>query len=676
MSIQTDYKEQVDRICMQANMPDGKDVLEMAKTYAENTSGTTEKNRRIRKIRTSFIVAAACVSALGLTAVAAGAAGYGPLSSFLRDTAQDEVTADLVDEGYLFEINRSFTDGIYRADLVAVSGDEGNPQLIIDLYIDDAEIALLNDTVELGVYTLGEEQYENELDTYGWCDGTAYRDEQTENLYHAVVRGAPAWMCHGEKCVIDITAISRMDADGRFVTDRTHMETRITIPESVFKGVPNRFYNTDDPKNLLSAEGVDYHIVSADFSAYESDIKLCFDLGSDSETTLLDCDRMLFESLRLTVDGTVYSCKDDSFSSYCDDEGVCGVPNRCYVTPFFPAVKYNEAKNITVSLGDTSVTLKGEGALPNGSWDLKEHAEERPEEPRTEIDMSSMYPIGESFTDGIYRAELLGVGGDHSEPLVFIDLYIDDPEIVDCNDTVMLGVYTLGVEQYENELDHYGWSDAVAYRDEQTENLYHAAVSGASVWMCSNEEFVIDITAVTRQDASGEPFTDRTHMETRLTIPGNAFSETVLLEYDPEDAQNALAFNGNTYHVINAETGVSTAHIQLCYDSYSNNEGKMVSNDEILNESISLTVDGKTYLTKNGFFASSWCDTNGLCGVANRCYITEHFPAFSLDDAETITLTIGEASLTLKGEGAISSERTSVRAASPEELAEYNETAE
>ena len=269
-----------------------------------------------------------------------------------------------------------------------------------------------------------------------------------------------------------------------------------------------------------------------------------------------------------------------------------------------------------------------------------------------------------------------GVGGDDSHPLVFIDLYIDDPEIVDCNDTVMLGVYTLGVEQYENELDNYSWSDAVAYRDEQTENLYHAAVSGASVWMCSNEEFVIDIAAVTRQDASGEPFTDRTHMETRLTIPGNAFSETVLLEYDPEDAQNALAFNGNTYHVINAETGVSTAHIQLCYDSYSNNEGKMVSNDAILNESISLTVDGKTYLTKNGFFSGSWCDTAGMLGVANRCYIGMDFPAFSLDDAETITLTIGEASLTLKGEGAISSERTSVRAASPEELAEYNETAE
>ena len=99
MSIQTDYKEQVDRICMQANMPDGKDVLEMDKKSAANTRGPTEKKRRIRQIRTSFIVAAACVSALGLTAVAAGAAGYGPLSSFLRATAQDEVTADLVDEG-------------------------------------------------------------------------------------------------------------------------------------------------------------------------------------------------------------------------------------------------------------------------------------------------------------------------------------------------------------------------------------------------------------------------------------------------------------------------------------------------------------------------------------------------------------------------------------------------
>ncbi|MBP0970753.1 MAG: hypothetical protein J5753_01815, partial [Oscillospiraceae bacterium] len=229
MSMQTDYREQVNRMCEQTELPDGKEMLEMAKNYAA-TGGAPMPRRKIRMFRKGIIIAAACATAAGLTAIGAGAAGYGPFAELFREKYQDDTTADLIDQGYLYEIHQSFTDGIYRADLIAVSGDLENPKLIIDLYIDDPDIAAANETVNLGVYTLGVYQYENELDQYAWADGTGYRDPEIPNLYHASVQGAPAWMSRGEECVIDITAIYRNEPDGTPVIDRTHMETRLTIP--------------------------------------------------------------------------------------------------------------------------------------------------------------------------------------------------------------------------------------------------------------------------------------------------------------------------------------------------------------------------------------------------------------------------------------------------------------
>ena len=364
MSMQTDYREQVNRMCEQTELPDGKEMLEMAKNYAA-TGGAPMPRRKIRMFRKGIIIAAACATAAGLTAIGAGAAGYGPFAELFREKYQDDTTADLIDQGYLYEIHQSFTDGIYRADLIAVSGDLENPKLIIDLYIDDPDIAAANETVNLGVYTLGVYQYENELDQYAWADGTGYRDPEIPNLYHASVQGAPAWMSRGEECVIDITAIYRNEPDGTPVIDRTHMETRLTIPAGELADTDCLYYGVED-NMVLSCNGTDYLLTCAQFSAYQTEIS--FRLHMDEflanapedaqEDTNLFKDTVLNDALVLIADGTAYSCNPDCCYIWWDteeDDAAYG-----YVTALFTQIDYASAQNVALLAGDASLTLKGD----------------------------------------------------------------------------------------------------------------------------------------------------------------------------------------------------------------------------------------------------------------------------------------------------------------------------
>ena len=369
MSIETDYREQVNRICDQAELQSGKDVLEMAKKYAETEYSTQKPHHSKKWIRRSIIIAAACVAVTGLTAIGAGAAGYGPFSGLFREKYKDDTTADIIEQGYLYDIGQSFTDGVYRADLIAVSGDEANPQLIIDLYIDDPDIVKLNDTVTICVYTLGVQQYEHELDSYGWNEGTAYRDSEIPNLYHATVRGAPVWMCGGEECVIDITGIGRKTDDSLPVMDETHMETRLTIPADVFLDTQCEYYSLDDGM-VLPFNGINYHLNYAEYSEYQTKIDFYFDpediKGSELEGKLGDTiyrDTKMCEALTLIIDGVEYYSNNlNSGYVWCDTEGECGVKDRRYFTLEFQSVDYASAETVILSAGDASIVLKGSAA--------------------------------------------------------------------------------------------------------------------------------------------------------------------------------------------------------------------------------------------------------------------------------------------------------------------------
>ncbi len=525
MSMQTDYREQVDRICEQAAMPDGKELLEMAKNYAANGGETWRPRRGIRMIRTGIIIAAACTAAAGLTAVGAGAAGFGPLSGLFREKFQDNTTADLIDRGYLCEINQSFRDGIYRADLLGVSGDLANPKVIIDLYIDDPEIAAANETVNIGVYTLGVYQYDHELDQYMWADGTAYRDSEIPNLYHASIQGAPVWMSNGEECVIDITAIYRNEPDGTSVIDRTHMETRLTIPTGELAGT-NCLYYAEEENMVLPVNGIDYLLTRAEFSAYQTEINLRLKmdgfLASAPEDAQIDStlfkDTALNEALVLTVDGTEYRCNPDCCYIYWDTEDECDDGGYGYVAPIFERIDYNSAETIVLSAGDASLTLKGSSA---------------------------------------------------------------DTDFTESTDSSS--------------------QDADADTDEQTE-----------------------IPAEQPDDSTSDAMTYAYH--------------TPLYFTEEDDA--VLHFGHIDYHINYVFFHETDTEIGLYFDADS-------YDDAALNNALTLTIDGETYsCTPDCCY--TWLDTEGEAEFVNRGYVHPTFPAFSFDAAESVILSAGNASYTLK----------------------------
>lgn len=129
------------------------------------------------------------------------------LAEHLRTAHKDEVSAEIVEKGYWYEVEKTCSDGSFAFDFKAVTGDLQNPMLVIDVTVEDDALTAAYDELKLCAYTLGERVYDNELDHYAACEGYGIRDEKTENLYHVTLPGSAAWMSVGEPFVVDICCV-------------------------------------------------------------------------------------------------------------------------------------------------------------------------------------------------------------------------------------------------------------------------------------------------------------------------------------------------------------------------------------------------------------------------------------------------------------------------------------
>ncbi len=385
MDFKQEYSRQVDVLCNTANPISGEEMLRRIK----EASGKEEKTgiRMKRTVKMTALIAA-CIAALSMTlTVAAGAAGIGPLADLFRELFHDETTAQIVEEGCVYEVGKTASDGIFQTNFIAVTGDEQTPKFLLDIYIHDEAVAAENDVIGVCMYTLGVQQYEQELDSYGTCDGLAYKDETIPNLYHASIVGAPAWVTTGEEFVTDVCMIV-LDIDEQITeADRaasneigysiylypkdmtirnTHMEFRTTLPEDHFHVVEYRAY--DDMK--FSYHGIDYYFYYAEYGAYRTDLYFWYRFEGSSltgeETDYWEVELLLENNwhklaneLVLTVDGTQYTVDENNPGyTWCDTEGELGEKNRCSVCPTFPFIDYANAESITLSFGEVSYTLK------------------------------------------------------------------------------------------------------------------------------------------------------------------------------------------------------------------------------------------------------------------------------------------------------------------------------
>lgn len=319
---------------------------------------TAKKGRMLR-------VAVACITILLIPSIAFAEGGKQFFSNLFKEYFKDDVTAEIVDEGHLGELNmrKSSEDGKFDVLLKAVTGDDEHVVILMDITVNDPEIVECKDNLYLEVYSLGVPQYDNMKNLYAPCEGYAQKDESVDNLYHVAIDGAPAWIKNGEDTVVQISKIESHinDPDGKKRTYDTDIEFRFTTPINAIKPVNYVFYDRFD---YFEHGGIKYYPTIGMYGQYQSEMKFEYNyIGSEiahGETDFEVLDATLHENwleiaqnLILDVDGEKYNVIE-IFYTYCDPAN-----NECNVNVYFPSIDYENAKEVSLKYDGKEIKLKG-----------------------------------------------------------------------------------------------------------------------------------------------------------------------------------------------------------------------------------------------------------------------------------------------------------------------------
>ncbi len=387
MSYNENYKKQMDNFCNENLTMTATDIL--AKAKASETEATSKviqfKPKKATKKITGFVAAAvACVTLTSVTALAA----TGVLGQWIDQIFGDKVTAEIVDKGYLYEINQSKEDENFRIDLVAVTGDSSAPKLIFDVYIKDENVAKGTEKILLHSYVLSEDEFENNLDNYAPSMALGVKDENAEGLYHVLMDGPMVWLTSGEKVSVKVSNVilnpttkgTGIPGAGRkeeytrkeYVDTWVQADIRYSFTPAVtdFHPISDIIY---DEGISFSYNGISYNLTRGEYGEYASMMSFEYDyIGSEfakGETEYEKLEEQLHNNWRsfikdvtLIVDGTELKVSDKETEmgyTYCNPE-----TKRCNTLPYFPSFDYKSAQTIVIKHGDTSYTLKDGDKIP------------------------------------------------------------------------------------------------------------------------------------------------------------------------------------------------------------------------------------------------------------------------------------------------------------------------
>lgn len=372
MSVKMTYKQQVDAFCNEKNTMTAEEMLRIARERMSGQEEQPEKTakmidlteQRSRRMTFGKVLSAACIIIVCTLAVATTAlAATGKLGDVLRKIFKDETSADLVEQGYYYEVNQSVTEDVFRIDLLAVTGDEQTPKLVFDVWVNDPNITVNNDRIYLSAYTLGVEQYENELDRYGMWEGSGYKDEEKQNLYHVVMDGAPIWISYGQPVVVSVREIRFKHIARPY---EVNMEYRFEVPTMDLHPVVSEYFGGV----LVSEKEAGFYLNYANYGAYYTECIFVFDYDGQSlegqyatQSGLESLLQMKWwdyaGDLRLVVDDVEYEAIANAGGEvWYDKDGEAGHKNRCYVTLHFPAIDYTSARKVALKQGNTEYRLK------------------------------------------------------------------------------------------------------------------------------------------------------------------------------------------------------------------------------------------------------------------------------------------------------------------------------
>ena len=314
-------------------------------------------------------------------------------------------------------------------------------------------------------------------------------------------------------------------------------------------------------------------------------------------------------------------------------------------------------------------------------------------------DAEGQYPtMGGIIEKDIFTAQILGIAGDTQDPMMLVDITINDPGIVNNNSTI--GVYTklIGTEEFEKKRDQYGITYSKGVKDETEPSLYHVSARVPPYWITGGEEFVFDIVSIHTladdSNTSGLSLEDRTRlgiptegeiiesyildeeisdfglygitynnffskvqaynvdMQFRFAIPENVLKEAPEnwydlsddLVYEADDIEFRLCYSefGAHHSYFSLACGIRESMEDYLQISGRNNAQKFAGQ-------FVLTVDGVEY-TPDIERANTFRDTKGGCStmIENMCYLNLEFPPVDYENAQSITLSANGVSYDLK----------------------------
>lgn len=397
------YIQQTNEFCEANCKITAQDILEKAKKkQSENTnvvsdssehakimsfdkkkeSGSAKKSTKAVLLKIAQ-AAAACIGVFLLSGTTILAVN-GDLGTFIRNIFTNNTTAEIIEQGHVYEIDEFDDCGDFALKLVAISGDKQTPQIIMDVYLKDETLAAANDRIFLTAYVLGVEAYENDRESYGLWGGYGTKDEEVNNLYHVTFGGGPAWLVPGNEAVIAVqdifTDIDPKETDDisywsdplpdwgepPFTVHELNHEFLVTVPEETFANVPSRKYHS------VSLEGRNYDFVleSVDYGHYTSTFTFYFNYPegvapADSDEKIAIEDNLYLDWLRvgtnivINVDGTEYKfAQGDLGSVNWNYNGTTNNLKRAYIYAELPAIDYYGAESITLEFNDQVFDLK------------------------------------------------------------------------------------------------------------------------------------------------------------------------------------------------------------------------------------------------------------------------------------------------------------------------------
>ncbi len=387
MNFEKMYKQQMDICCDQTIVYTATDIFKTAK--AREQQSVAEEQQEVKKVQSADIISkeneeskkkkslwaiyqgwelfyrvavpVACLFFL-CTTIYATSESISYLTALIREKTGDDITADIAEEGYVSEINLTESAGVFDVTLIAISGDELNPQLVFQIKINDEEICANNEEIEADVAVMGAQQFETEKENYMPVRGVAKQDTENPSLYYMTVEAAPAWFVNpGENIVVYVSQIFTEMESTELVSYDVNMEFRFGTMDFNTASVITAHYSNIDADHynrVCELERIEY-------SDYKCNVVFRYVENGMSHEGRINLAKLFLDEqdVALVVDGEVYkpiiSGATGEPELYAQSQYGEGRESKWYdLTVVFPAIDYEAAESIALRVDDVLYELK------------------------------------------------------------------------------------------------------------------------------------------------------------------------------------------------------------------------------------------------------------------------------------------------------------------------------